>query len=61
MLIDGRYHDAVPAKDFGIASTWIQRYKPDEELEEFKGQVDLTWRFKTMGEMADAFEAETKA
>jgi hypothetical protein len=53
-----RFHDLTQAKDFGLANAWIQRYKPDEELKEFEGKIDLTWRFKTLAEMADALDAE---
>ncbi|TLD06158.1 uncharacterized protein PgNI_08004 [Pyricularia grisea] len=56
------FHDHVPAKQAGLVSAWIERGTGEGEvhsvmggtLEELRDQVDFTWHFKSMGEMADA-------
>ena len=50
--------DQIPAKTMGMHSAWINREDQDEELEKLKGQVDFTWQFKSMGQMAAAVEEE---
>lgn len=55
------FHDLVPANKMGLASAWIERDTGmvsvmGGELGELKDQLDLTWRFKTMGDMADAVD-----
>ena len=58
-------HDHVPAKEMGMSSVWIARKGramggDGEELHE-KGLVGYGWRFGSLGEMADAVEAEAEA
>jgi 2-haloalkanoic acid dehalogenase type II len=55
-------HDHVPANKMGLASAWIERGVDFESamggrLEDWKDQVAFSWRYKTMGEMADAVDA----
>jgi 2-haloalkanoic acid dehalogenase type II len=57
-------HDHVPAKKMGMSSAWIARKGagmggPVEELHK-NGGVGYGWRFTTLGEMADAVEAEAR-
>ncbi len=40
--------DHVPAKEMRITSCWIDRGQEEVGREE----VDFTWRFRTLGEMA---------
>ena len=51
--------DMVPAKSMGMSAAWIDREGEDEKSEELKakGKVAFTWRFGTLGEMAEAVEA----
>jgi len=48
----------VPAKSMGMTGAWIDREKEDEEYEKLlkDDKVNLTWRFRTLGEMAEAVE-----
>jgi 2-haloalkanoic acid dehalogenase type II len=55
-------HDHIPAKKMGLSSVWIARKGAGmggkvEELHN-SGEVGYGWRFATLGEMADAVEAE---
>jgi FMN phosphatase YigB (HAD superfamily) len=52
------YADMVPAKSMGMTGAWIDREKEDEEYEKLlkDDKVNLTWRFRTLGEMAEAVE-----
>lgn len=52
-------HDMVPAKSMGMCAAWIDREKEDEKYTklETEGKVAFTWRFGTLGEMADAVQA----
>jgi 2-haloalkanoic acid dehalogenase type II len=54
--------DHVPAKETGMSSVWIARKGAglDGKIEELhkEGKVGYGWRFATLGEMADAVEAE---
>ncbi|KAF2140695.1 uncharacterized protein K452DRAFT_194651, partial [Aplosporella prunicola CBS 121167] len=58
------FHDHVPAGRAGLASAWIARGTgPGEEesamggkIEDLEDRVDLTWRFGSMGAMADAVD-----
>ena len=57
-------HDHVPAKKMGMSSAWIARKGAGmggkvEELHK-NGQLGYGWRFATLGEMADAVEAEAR-
>lgn len=62
------FHDHEPAKDVGLASAWIARGTREGEAEsimggkidEFEGRVDFSWKFHSMGEMADAIEEAFK-
>lgn len=47
------FHDHVPANKLGLAGAWIDR----NEVGDASG-VDWTFRFPTMGAMADALESE---
>lgn len=54
-------HDLVPATQIGLVSAWIERSEGFEtvlggKLEEYNDKVDFTWRFKNLGDMADALE-----
>lgn len=49
-------YDHVPAKSLSITSAWVDRYNDVETLEKVKDSVDYTWRFKSLGDMADAVE-----
>lgn len=56
-------HDHVPAAKAGLASAWIERGVDVKsamggELKDYKDDVAFSWRFRSLGEMADAVEAE---
>lgn len=56
------FHDLVPAKQIGLAAAWIERDAGvvsvmGGDLHSLDAQVDLSWRFGTLGEMADAVDA----
>ncbi|KAJ8120868.1 hypothetical protein ONZ43_g2536 [Nemania bipapillata] len=55
-------HDHVPAKKAGLKSCWIERAGDDAamggKLEELKDDVELAYRFKTLGDLAMAVEQE---
>jgi 2-haloalkanoic acid dehalogenase type II len=58
-------HDHVPAKEMGLTSAWIARgpggktgMGGDVDKLIGEGKVAFSWRFKSLGEMADAVEAE---
>ncbi|KAI1145302.1 HAD-superfamily hydrolase [Nemania diffusa] len=57
-------HDHVPAKKSGLKSCWIERAGDDAaiggKLEDLKDEVDLAYRFKTLGDLATAVEQEFK-
>jgi hypothetical protein len=42
----------------GMHSAWIDREEQEDLLEEMRDQVEFTWRYKTMGEMAEDVENE---
>jgi len=52
--------DIVPAMKMGITSAWIDREQQEEKMQRLKenGEVNFTWRFNTLGEMAEAVEKE---
>jgi 2-haloalkanoic acid dehalogenase type II len=50
--------DLVSAKTMGLSSVWIDREKQEEKMQELKEQLNFTWRFGTMGEMAEAVDKE---
>jgi len=52
--------DMVPGKKIGLSGAWIDRERQDEKVKMLKerGEVDFTWRFESMGEMAEAVEKE---
>jgi FMN phosphatase YigB (HAD superfamily) len=49
-------HDCIPAKTIGLSSTWIDREDQEEKRQELKDQLNFTWRFASMGEMAKAVD-----
>lgn len=51
-------HDCVPAKSMGLSSTWIDRENQEEKRQELKEQLNFTWRFGSLGEMAEAVDKE---
>lgn len=51
-------HDHVPASQLGISSVWIDRQSAVTCNEPPEGQTPYTWRFETLGAMADAVERE---
>ncbi|CAG9991201.1 unnamed protein product [Clonostachys byssicola] len=52
-----QFHDHQPAKKMGIKSSWIVR--PGAVMGNREGEI-YDWKFDTLGQMADALEAETK-
>lgn len=61
------FHDHVPAKQIGLESVWIARGvngvsgmggNVDELTAENKGKVSFAWQFSSLGDFADAVEAE---
>ncbi|KAI1184089.1 HAD-superfamily hydrolase [Nemania serpens] len=57
-------HDHVPAKKAGLKSCWIERGGDDAaiggRLEDLKDEVELAYRFKTLGDLATAVEQDVK-
>ena len=51
-------HDLVPAKTIGMSGAWIDRENQEEKLRELRDKVNFTWRFESMGEMAEEVERE---
>lgn len=53
------HHDMMPAKSMGMSAAWIDREKEHQKCVEMEkeGKVAFTWRFGTLGEMAEAVEA----
>ncbi|KAI3332331.1 HAD-superfamily hydrolase [Xylariaceae sp. AK1471] len=55
-------HDHVPAKKVGLKSCWIERAGSDAaiggKLEDLKDDVELAYRFKTLGDLATAVERD---
>ncbi|KAH7156571.1 HAD-like domain-containing protein [Dactylonectria macrodidyma] len=53
-------HDHVPAHKSGLKCCWIERAGKDAAIggrpEDFGDSLDLSFRFKTLGDMADAVE-----
>ncbi|KAI0141922.1 HAD-superfamily hydrolase [Xylariaceae sp. FL1272] len=53
-------HDHVPAKKAGLKSCWIERAGDEAvigvKLGDFGKEVELAYRFKTLGDMAEAVE-----
>ncbi|KAJ8120776.1 hypothetical protein O1611_g10277 [Lasiodiplodia mahajangana] len=58
-------HDHVPAKKAGLKSCWIERAGDDAamggRLEDLKDDVELAYKFKTLGDLATAVEQEFKS
>lgn len=52
-----QFHDHHPAKKVGIKSVWIER--PGATMGNLP-EIIYDWRFDTLGDMADALEAESK-
>jgi 2-haloalkanoic acid dehalogenase type II len=57
-VAQGLVCDHIPAKKMGMHSAWINREDEQQKLVELKGQVDFTWKFKSMGEMDAAVDEE---
>ncbi|KAI1112842.1 HAD-superfamily hydrolase [Nemania sp. NC0429] len=57
-------HDHVPAKKAGLKSCWIERGGDDAaiggRLEDLKDDVELAFRFKTLGDLATAVEQDVR-
>jgi len=53
-----QFHDHHPAKSFGIKSSWIVR--PGATMGNRAEEI-YDWRFDTLGDMADALEADMRA
>jgi FMN phosphatase YigB (HAD superfamily) len=53
------FHDMAPAKSMGMSASFIDREKEDEKSAQMEkeGKVAFTWKFETLGEMAEAVEA----
>jgi 2-haloalkanoic acid dehalogenase type II len=51
-----QFHDHHPAKEMGIKSAWIERNGTMGNRDE----AVFNWKFKTLGDMADAVEEELK-
>ncbi|EED20970.1 haloalkanoic acid dehalogenase, putative [Talaromyces stipitatus ATCC 10500] len=52
-------HDLTPAHKLGLSTCWIER-KPNAmggELSQVQGQLSLDFRFRSMGDMADAIRS----
>ncbi|KAI0098674.1 HAD-superfamily hydrolase [Nemania sp. FL0031] len=58
-------HDHVPAKKAGLKSCWIERAGDDAamggRLEDLQDDVELAYRFKTLGDLATAVEQGFKS
>lgn len=52
--------DHGPAKKLGIRSAWINREDQQDLLEKLRDEVDFTWEYETMGEMAKDVESAFK-
>jgi 2-haloalkanoic acid dehalogenase type II len=52
------HHDMMPAKTMGMSASWIDREREDEQCARMEkdGKVAFTWRFETLGEMAEEVE-----
>jgi 2-haloalkanoic acid dehalogenase type II len=52
--------DQVPAKKMGLSSVWVDREGQEGKMLALKekGDINFTWRYASMGEMADAVEKE---
>lgn len=53
-------HDCVPAKTMGLSSTWIDRENQEGKRRELADKLNFTWRFKSLGEMAEAVDKESE-
>ena len=48
--------DLLSAKSIGLSGTWIDREGREEKFQKLKDKLDFTWRFGSMGEMAESVE-----
>jgi len=68
------HHDIIPAMQHGLRSVWISRHgvncngnesnvadSSDQEGARGAGKYPYTWRYETLGRMADAMDAEMQA
>jgi len=53
------FHDIEPASKLGIRSVWIDRQGASMGFLEGKESSNWTWRFESLGELAEAVEQET--
>ena len=51
----------IKKQSMGMSSTWIDRDGDEEKLVGLSESVNFTWRFATMGEMAEAVEKAFQA
>ena len=50
-----QFHDHHPAREMGIASSWI--YRPDSVMGN-RENPEYSWKFDTLADMADAVDRE---
>ncbi|TGO47159.1 hypothetical protein BOTNAR_0540g00050 [Botryotinia narcissicola] len=53
--------DHVPVKKMNMTGVWIDRGNEGQDYEKLKDEVAYTWKFSTLGEMADAVEEAFEA
>ncbi|KAF7951577.1 hypothetical protein EAE96_006881 [Botrytis aclada] len=53
--------DHVPVKKMDMTGVWIDRGNEGQDYEKLKDEVAYTWKFSTLGEMADAVEEAFEA
>jgi 2-haloacid dehalogenase len=59
VMANSLFHDHAPANKLHLSSVWIER--SGSGLIGGKSDAKWTWKFDTLGEMADAVETELKA
>ena len=60
MVAQSLYHDIVPSSRLGMKSVWIDRRGACMGLETPEGGARWTWRFETLGELAEAVQREVE-
>jgi 2-haloalkanoic acid dehalogenase type II len=61
------FHDLVPAAKIGLSSSYIERGQEENksamggDVRDFQGQLNFSWHFQKLEEMADAVDASTQA
>ncbi|KAF7895118.1 hypothetical protein EAF00_006932 [Botryotinia globosa] len=53
--------DHVTVKKMNMTGVWIDRGNEGQDYEKLKDEVAYTWKFSTLGEMADAVEEAFEA